>query len=151
MRGVAEWWCQNNIWSMWKVWLNDVRITLLRLYQWGAADAEIKVPSDENTELKRSPFKAWSRSVYSHTCYTYCQEFLPYFYPSSPFICIFSKTSSDFFPALAVANTGSCVGPQIKIGQPAGGRFPCWVPAEYKQAQKPWLVVWRLVKWLTWR
>ena len=26
--------------------------------QWGAADAEIKVPSGENTELKRSPFKA---------------------------------------------------------------------------------------------
>ena len=36
--------------------------------QWGAADAEIKVPSGENTELKRSPFKAWSRSIYSHTC-----------------------------------------------------------------------------------
>ena len=35
--------------------------------QWGAADAEIKVPSD-STELKRSPFKAWSRSVYGHTC-----------------------------------------------------------------------------------
>ena len=31
--------------------------------QWGAADAEIKVPSGESTELKRSPFKAWSRSV----------------------------------------------------------------------------------------
>ena len=28
---------------------------------WGAVDAEIKVLSDENTELKRSPFKAWSR------------------------------------------------------------------------------------------
>ena len=28
---------------------------------WGAADAEIKVPSGENTELKRSPFQAWSR------------------------------------------------------------------------------------------
>ena len=41
--------------------------------QWGAADAEIKVPSGEYTELKRSPFKAWSRSVYSHTCYAYCQ------------------------------------------------------------------------------
>ena len=27
--------------------------------QWGAADAEIKVPSGENTELKRSPFQAW--------------------------------------------------------------------------------------------
>ena len=37
--------------------------------QWGAADAEMKVPSGENTELKHSPFKAWSRSVYSHTCY----------------------------------------------------------------------------------
>ena len=46
--------------------------------QWGAADAEIKVPSVENTELKGSPFKAWSRSVYSHTCYAYCQGFLPY-------------------------------------------------------------------------
>ena len=33
--------------------------------QWGAADAEIKAPSGENTELKRSPFKVWSRSVYS--------------------------------------------------------------------------------------
>ena len=45
--------------------------------QWGAADAEIKVPSGENTELKRSRFKTWSRSVYSHTCYVYCQRFLP--------------------------------------------------------------------------
>ena len=44
--------------------------------QWGAADAEIKVPSCENTELKCSPFQAWSRSVYSHTCYAYCQGFL---------------------------------------------------------------------------
>ena len=26
--------------------------------QWGAADAEMKVPSGENTDLKRSPFKA---------------------------------------------------------------------------------------------
>ena len=46
--------------------------------QWGAADAEIKVPSGENTELKRSPFKAWSRLVYSHTCYAYCQGFLSF-------------------------------------------------------------------------
>ena len=28
-----------------------------------AEDAEIKVPSDENTALKGSPFEAWSRSV----------------------------------------------------------------------------------------
>ena len=45
--------------------------------QWGAADSEIKVPSGENTELKRSPFKAWSRSVYGHVCCACCQGFLP--------------------------------------------------------------------------
>ena len=45
--------------------------------QWGAADAEIKVPSDENTELKGSPFQGWSRSVYCHAYYAYCQGFLP--------------------------------------------------------------------------
>ena len=41
-------------------------------------------------------FEAWSRSVYSQTCYTYCQGFLPYFYPSGPFTCIFFKTSPNF-------------------------------------------------------
>ena len=61
---------------------------------------KFKVPSGENTELKRSPFKAWSRSVYSLTCYTYCHGFLPYFYPFHSFTCIFSKTSPNF----------SCVG-----------------------------------------
>ena len=45
--------------------------------QWGAADAEIKVPSDENTELKVSRFKVWSTSVYCYACYAYCQEYLP--------------------------------------------------------------------------
>ena len=45
--------------------------------QWGAADAEIKVPPDENTELKGSPFEAWSRSVYCYACYAYCRGFLP--------------------------------------------------------------------------
>ena len=52
--------------------------------QRGAADAEIKVPSGENTELKRSPFKAWSRSVYSHICYAYCQEFHSFLLISTP-------------------------------------------------------------------
>ena len=37
------------------------------ILQWGAADAEIKVPSDEHAELKGSPFKAWGRSVHSHS------------------------------------------------------------------------------------
>ena len=44
--------------------------------QWGAADAEIKVPCFETTELKGSPYKAWGRSVCSHICYAYCQGFL---------------------------------------------------------------------------
>ena len=58
----------------------------------GGADAEIKVPSGENTELYRSPFKAWSRSVHSHTCYAYCLEFL---------LCLFLPFRSfhlHFFP-----------------------------------------------------
>ena len=37
--------------------------------QWGAAETEIKVPSGENTERKRSPFKAWGRWAYGHTCF----------------------------------------------------------------------------------
>ena len=66
--------------------------------QWGTADVEIKVPSGENTEHKGSPFKAWSRSVYGHTCYTYCQGFLPcLFLPSGPFACIFPKPLPIFF------------------------------------------------------
>ena len=70
--------------------------------QWGAADAEIKVPSGENTELKRSPFQAWSRSVYSHTCYAYCQGFL---------LCLFLHFRSihlHFFQNLS--RNFSCVG-----------------------------------------
>ena len=68
--------------------------------QWGAADAEIKVPSGENTELKRSPFKAWSRSVYIaiHATLTPRDFFLAYFYTSGPFTCIFFQNLSRFFP-----------------------------------------------------
>ena len=110
-----------------------VRLSSCFSPQWGAADAEIKVPSGENTELKRSPFKVWSRSVYSHTCYAYCQEFLPrLFLPFRSIHLHFFQNLSQFFPVLAVANTGSFVGPQNKIGHPVGCRFPCWVPAEYK-------------------
>ena len=45
------------------------KLSILPSPQWGAADAEIKVPSDENTELKVSLFEAWSRSVYCHACH----------------------------------------------------------------------------------
>ena len=93
--------------------------------RWGAADAEIKVPSDENTELKGSPFKAWSRSVYCQACYAHCQGFPPcLFLPFRSIYLNFFQNISRFFPVLAVANTGSCGSPQNKIGHPAG----CWSP-----------------------
>ena len=85
-----------------------------------------KVPSDENTELKGSPFKAGvGQYIAMLATLTARDFFLADFYPSGPFTCIFSKSSSDFFPVLAVASTGCCVGPQNKIGHPAGCRFLC--------------------------
>ena len=74
--------------------------------QWGAADAEIKVPSDENTEVKVSPFKVWRRSVYSHTCYAYSQGFLPCLFQTlSVHSPAFFPNLSLVFPVLVVANT----------------------------------------------
>ena len=76
--------------------------------QWGAADAEIKVPPGENTELKRSPFQAWSRSVYSHTCNAYCQGFLPcLFLPFWSIHLHFFRSLSRFFSVLAAPHWGA--------------------------------------------
>ena len=78
---------------------------LLIAPQWGAADTEIKVPSGENTELKRSPFKAWSRSIYSHACYAYFLGFLPcLFLPFQSIHLHFSKTSPNFFSCVGLQN-----------------------------------------------
>ena len=94
--------------------------------QWGAAGAEIKVPSGENAELKRSPFKAWRRSVYSHTCYAYCQGFLSYLFLHFRSIHLhFFQNLFDFSLCWLWLTHGSCVGPQNKIGHPAECRFPC--------------------------
>ena len=94
--------------------------------QWEAADAEIKVPFGENTELKRYPFKAWSRSLYSHTCYAYCQGFLPCLFLNFRSIHLhFFQSLPRFFLCWLWLTHGSCVGPQNKIGHPAGCRFPC--------------------------
>ena len=102
------------------------RVFTCLLPQGGAADAEIKVPSGENTELKRSPFKAWSRLVYSHTCYAYCQGFLLcLFLPFRTIHLHFVKNLSRFLLCWLWLTHGSCVGPQNKIGHPAGCRFPC--------------------------
>ena len=61
------------------------------------------------------------------------------------------KPLAIFFLVLAVVNTGSCIGPQNKIGHPVGCRFLRFVPAEYKWGFKKWRAVWWLVKWMTWR
>ena len=50
-----------------------------------------------------------------HATLTARELFLAYFYPSSPFTCIFPKPLPIF----------SCVGLQNKIGHSAGCRFPC--------------------------
>ena len=58
--------------------------------QWGAADAEIKVPSGENTELKRffPPLKPGvGQCTAIHATLTARDFFLAYFYPSGPFLC----------------------------------------------------------------
>ena len=62
-----------------------------------------------------------------HATLTAMDFFLAYFYPSGPFTCIFFQNLSQFFPVLVVANNGSCVGPQNKIGHPvdAGSRVEC--------------------------
>ena len=74
--------------------------------QWGVEDAEVKVISDENTELKRSPFKVWSRLVYSLACYAYCQKFLPFlFLPSESIHLHFFPKPLPISPVLALANT----------------------------------------------
>ena len=94
--------------------------------QWGAVDAEIKVSSGEHTELKRSPFKAWSRSVYSHTCYASCRGFLPcLFLPFWSIHLHVFQNLSRFLLCWLWLTHGSCAGPQNKIGHPAGCRFPC--------------------------
>ena len=76
-----------------------------------------------------------------HAMLTARDIFLANFYLSGPFTCIFSKTSW-VFPVLAVANTGSCIGLQNKIGHPAGCRFLCWVLEEYKLAPEHTLFFW---------
>ena len=78
------------------------------------------MPSVESKSLKVLPLKPGvSQHRALHARLTARDFFFANFYPSSPSIHLhfFSKTSPEFFfPVLAAANTGSCVGPQNKIG-----------------------------------
>ena len=54
----------------------------------------------------QSSFKAWSKSVYSYTCYAYCQGFRSCLFLHFRSIHLhFFQNLSRFFPVLAVANT----------------------------------------------
>ena len=88
----------------------------------GTEDAEIKDPSVESQELKGSPFKAWSGSEYSHACFTYCHEFLPWtnffllLHPPSLFpkplpslFCLFCLFACLLFFVVVVAGVCVCV------------------------------------------
>ena len=74
--------------------------------QWEAADAVMKVQFDENTELKGSPSlkPGVGQYIAMRATLTARDFFHAYFYPSGPFICIFSKPL-PISPVLAVANT----------------------------------------------
>ena len=74
--------------------------------QWGAADAEIKVPSGENTELKVLPLKPGvGQYIAIHATLTARDFFLAYFYPPGPSHLHFFPKPLLISPVLAVANT----------------------------------------------
>ena len=56
--------CTSSVANIWKPTVEKVSLVLFSLPRWEAVDTEIKVPSGENTEFKRSPFKALSSSVF---------------------------------------------------------------------------------------
>ena len=75
--------------------------------------------------LKVFPLKPGvGQYIAMHATLTARDFFLANFYPSGPFTCIFQNLSRVCL-VLAVANIDFCVGPQNKIGHPAGCRFPC--------------------------
>ena len=70
------------------------------------------------------PFKPGvGQYIAIHATLTAREFFLAYFYPSSPVTCIFYKPLRLFLCWLWLTH-GSCVGPQNKIGHPAGCQVP---------------------------
>ena len=69
--------------------------------------------------LKVLPLKPGEgQYIATHTTLPARNIFHANFYPSGPLICIVPKPLQSF-SALAVAHTGSCVGPRNRIGHPA--------------------------------
>ena len=92
--------------------------------QWGARYTESKPHMLRTQGLKVLRLKpAVGRYIATHATITARDFFLANFYPSGPFTCIFPKPFTSFFSflffsVLAVANTGSCLGPHGKICHP---------------------------------
>ena len=94
--------------------------------QWGAADAEIKSHLMRTQSLNILPLKPGvGQYIAIHATLTARDFFLAYFYTSGPFNCFFFQNLSRFLLCWLWLTHGSCVGPQNKLGHPAGCRFPC--------------------------
>ena len=87
---------------------------------------KLRSPLVRTQSLNVLPLKPGvGKYIVLHAKLTVRDFFLAYFYPSGPFTGIFFPKPLPISPVLAVANTGSYVGPQKKIRHPAGCRFPC--------------------------
>ena len=75
-----------------------VFLSLIYNPQWGAADAEIKVPSVRTQSLNVLPVEPGvGQYIAMHVTLTARGFFLASFYPSGPFTSIFPQTSPEFF------------------------------------------------------
>ena len=91
-----------------------------------AADTEIKVPSEMNSELKGSPLKPGvGHYIAIRATLTARDFFLAYFDPPVNSPAFFPKHLPIFPLCWLWLTRGSCVGLQNKIDHPAGRRFPC--------------------------
>ena len=135
---------KNEIWKFWNFLESGLSgprmVSLCTLFEWLHYDTVSISMSPCNGEL-------WVQK-YGHICWEKrAQSSLPLKPQIGQYIAIhamltarFSKTSR-VFPVLAVANTGSRVGLQNKIGHPAGCMFQCCVPAEYIISSKTCAIV----------
>ena len=131
--------------SVYKAFLHDEKVCLYASQQWVKV-AQVSKVEPCNGELRTQKLKSHLMRTQSlnvlplkprigqyiaiHATLTARNFFIAYFYPSGPFLHFFQNFR--FLLCWLWLTRGSCVGLQNKIGHPAGCRFPCWAPAEYK-------------------
>ena len=100
--------------------LCQIEVIAVHSRSWELRTQKLKSPLFRTQSLKVLPLKPGvGQYIAIHATLTAKDFFFAYFYPSGPFTGNFSQNLSRFFPVLAVAHAGSCVGPQNKIGHPA--------------------------------